>query len=265
MKHHNKRRMVIGKASIRVLMAVVVIAILLVLGPVAGNVFFDVVREAMATSQGAYSDHAVTNNIALTFTIESPIDPGRTLEVFDEIKEQSFRQEEASREAVTLLGEALEETLEVLAEYADEIGDEELADSLSSLQQEIIAGNFFALEEVFFELSDTLAEVPPEIQIKVIKKILPLMISTCEELSDHGVVSFEIFDEMFQRISQHEAEEPGITGNLEAVSHEAWEIVEIRNSANTQARVVLVQGVEMGAEILETAGEDVPASDGCSN
>lgn len=200
-------------ALILVLISIVVIGILLLLGPVIGGVFSNIVDGL---------DGGNTPALDASSTESPSFD---TFEKIMDFWEETDDQEEGIAEARTLLIEAAYETLELAIEYAVDTGDEVFHEGLSNIQQLVEEGRFAEIPDL---LEDP-GELPVDVNSAVILRVEPLRLEVCGHLNG-AVLSDESMIEAQQAVLEQEEEMPGSTGNAFELLDDIWSHVNQKNT-----------------------------------
>jgi pilus assembly protein Flp/PilA len=254
-------------ALILAVVAIVVIAVLGLLGPGIG----DVLCSAMQMLDETYVCDPDTT-LSLATTMDSGQQP--PLE-WDDVKEniivlwvEAEAQEEGLQEGVDLVVEALGEGLEVLVDYAGDGEDPLLYESLSALLQQVRDGNLEAIQSAIVSLQDALAGLPPAVGTAMAEKVAPRLIGGCEAVSG-GSVSADTIAAALQAVQQLDDEHPGKAEALQLLQ-EAAETIEGRNEAiesymevGSYTLDLIVAGLELAGE-GELAAEIEAASQACA-
>jgi pilus assembly protein Flp/PilA len=252
-------------ALILVLVAIVVIAVLVLLGPAIGNVFSQIVNNL--TDSGGVADAAWSVASTESSAQQSPQAWDNAKEKIIVLWEEAEAQEEGLAEGVDFTVEALGEGLEVLVEFADENQDPVLYESLSPLLQQVRDGNLEAVPDVIYSLLDQLAEMPSDIGTAMSQKVAPRLIDACIAASG-GTVSTDTITAALQAVEQLDDDHPG---KAEALSllQAAAETIDGRNDAievyldgASTSLDLIIAGLELAGE-EELAAEIATASEAC--
>jgi pilus assembly protein Flp/PilA len=255
-------------ALILVLVAIVVIAVLLLIGPEIDGFFCDIVQNLgadLACDPGA----ALSVADIMSGAQQPPQEWDGTLESIIVLWEQAEAQEEGLEEGMELAAEAVGEGLEVLVDFADDNDDPVLSGSLSQLLQQVNDGNLDAVPDVIASLLDELAEVPLEVGTAMSLEVAPRLIDSCETVSA-GLVPPEPIAAALEAVEQLDEDHPGKAVALQLLQ-EAVEIIGGRNDAiqdylDLQSTVLdfIVAGLESAGE-WDLAAEIAAASAACGN
>ena len=230
-------------ALVLVLVAIVVIAVLLLLGPIIGNTFSSLNDDldAYSSSQPARSG----DNTFSSLTFEAEKADSESLEDYRIFREQVFQQDENLDEVSILLTEGFDESMEVLSEFADEIGDQVLYDLIVQVQEEADAGNYEAILEI---LSGSSSEIPADIYVALILETEPVLIASYHELQD-AQVSVESFETALNEIEA--------IGDAEKVDQMwyLWSLVEERNAIIGEIIPGFAAAACLNADVLENTGD----------
>lgn len=257
MKQSERGQGLVEYSLVLVLVAIVVIAVLLLIGPAVNEVFLRVLCSAGVTSACSelcdlgYTSYC-SENISPASVLEGKANAGRNglrgLDAFKEFEELSSYQEEALNEARQQLQEATVETFEVLIEYADEIGDEVLY-ALVLQAQQAASGDYSNLPSAIADVFTALGEAPSEVHVAVIQNVVPYVINAYWVL-DGTQVPYEAFEAALQEIEQY----PGSTEETISIMWEAWDLGEQRNLLIGEMQPGLLTGACYGITALNNTG-----------
>jgi len=260
MKRSEKGQGLLEYAIILVIVAIIVITVIYLLGPIIGNVYSNIDcslgvgpcppgSSLQQTSRYGISggDIQQTNNHGNK--------GGDRLDSYKEFKELSLYQEEALNEAKVELIDGTREALEVLAEYANYIGDDTLYSYIYQAQQtasdpEELPNLPLALAPIF----DAIQEAPTYMQVDVVKAVAPSLIKAFRAL-DGTEVPYEKYEPALQEIQDYPTSTEDIVSQLEG----AWTMVSERNELIGQVRAELRVGLCYSTIILYNSGtpEDI--------
>lgn len=266
-------------ALILVLVAIVVIAIMRLLGPTIGNTF-STINSCLDGVGGVPCDEeeetasSRLNSLSQT-QLTAQADENELLRIQIEILESAaIEQEESLHKAFSELGLGLNGSLTVLIAQAQATGDDELVQTLTTLQQELQAGNYEALPEALAALNLAFFSAPFEVQVAVAEAVGESSVAACKELAG-AAVSPELYQAAVAALNEREAEAPGSTGQALPLLQAAWnEIIEPRNQASVEGEAaletlitLLINGLEATDEIelLKLAQKFSLKADGCGS
>jgi pilus assembly protein Flp/PilA len=255
-------------ALILVLVAIVVIAIQLLVGPAIGNVFCNIVQN-LGSDISCDPGAALSVADIMSSAQQPPQEWDDALESIIMLWEEAEVQEEGLEEGMELAAEAVGEGLEVLVDFADDNDDPVLSESLSQLRQQVQDGNLDAVPDVIASLLDELADLPPEVGTAMSLEVAPRLVASCEMVSA-GSVSPEPIAAALQAVEQLDEDHPGKAEALQLLQ-EAVEIIEGRNDAiqdyldvHTTVLDFIIAGLQAAGE-WELAAEIAAASAACGD
>jgi len=217
-------------ALILVLVAIVVLAVLLLVGPAISNTFSDIICSIDPDSD--YCEPSIQSGfINQSKQLGDGYTAGDEFEAFYEFRELSIEQEENLIEAVILSSEGIEEVFEVLLEYAIEINDDVLHDLISSALQEFATGKWEKFEEVLSTIFYNPEELPfdEQVWVSVILKAEPHIIDSYWVL-EGTEVPYSAYLAALQDLEHWETQNSGSTGYTTQKLEEIWGLVDQRNS-----------------------------------
>jgi pilus assembly protein Flp/PilA len=221
MKQKEAGQGLVEYAIILALVAIVVIAVMRLLGPKIGNTFSTINNDLdiSSGSQPAESGDDTFSN--LTFEAEQA--DRQSLEDYEAFQEQVFQQGERLDEGEILLTENFDETMEVLSEFAYEMGNQVFYDLIVQVQEEAAAGNYETIMEILSGDTPWITEIPADVWVTIILKTEWLLIDSYYELQD-AQVSYESFEAALYEIEA--------LGDSEKVNQMwyLWSLVEDRNT-----------------------------------
>ena len=248
MKDKQRAQGLVEYALILVLVAIAVIALIALLGSQVEHVFSKVV-----SAIGVPSDKAGIQ-AKLVDSTKNP-DPLYDYPAIKEFREYAINQEESLGEVNILFGEAVDESLEVLIEYAQEVNDLSLLELAAQAVQAAEQGNYLSVQAVLLDIVTGGFSLPSQIQIDLILKVEPLMIDAYWELED-TLVPQTAFDAALAELEAQEFQNPASTGDAISLMGEIWDTVNLRNIFIIEGRSQFAQAVCMGTAVLKISGED---------
>ena len=254
MKNKQKAQGLVEYALILVLVAIVVIAVLMLLGPIIGNTFStincgladDRFDSDCPTSNGSSGESGEKTFSSLTLNAK---EAGReSLENYEAFQEEVFQQDEIIIEVRTLSIEAFGESMEVLGETAEEIGDQVSYDLIAQLQEEADAGNYETILAILSGAPSVFNDLPADVQVAIILKTEPLLVDSIQELQD-AQVSEESFNAALAEI--------GALGDAEKFNLMLylWSLVEDRNTIIGEILPAFVAAACFNADVLISTGD----------
>lgn len=243
---------------ILVLVAIVVLAVLLWVGPDIDEVYNQILCAIGASTENCpeYGEVSNLNRQAIFAEGISTWIPelDNVVEKIEVLMEQGMLQEEMIGEGINLDGEAFVESLEILLDYAEDLDNQLLFESLSQLMVDFADGNYIDLISDAELLKDTLTEVPYDVAVNYIMKITPLVAESCQAFTD-GIVTTEAITEALFALEQLDDEYPGKAEALHYLN-DAVDIIENRNTSIGDIVEFQLQVIDSFIDYLITSGEE---------
>ena len=158
---------------------------------------------------------------------QTPLELDDVRESIEVLWEQAMFQEESLEEGTNLAVEGVVEGLEVLIDYADDLDEQALSESLSLIMDDVKGGNLGDPNDVPDAINLLLDEFPPEVQTAMSLKMAPRLTGSCEAVSD-GLVSADAIEAAEQAVEQLDEDHPG-KAEVQQLLGEAVDIIEERN------------------------------------
>jgi pilus assembly protein Flp/PilA len=244
MKKRESGQGLVSYALILFMVANVVMAMLLLIGPAIDDKFQSIlcsIDSSLCTqSEDSLSlSEAYMLSDGVMLSDESELDD--VLDKVNNLKDRATHQEVSINDGFDLAIDSFEVIIDILLSHSENTDNFFLFESLTQIQQELQAGNYEDALSSTPSILSKLDELPYEVIVNYIKESSPKIIDSCQKFNS-GFVPTGIMDETKLAVDQLPDSHVGKDEALRALG-EVRKIINVRNE-------VIVEATEYQSEIL---------------